>query len=134
MTADPSWNTQTALYARLTAALPDVRIVDNVEAAEFERMLPFVLIGNDALVDAENQCVDEYELRAFIHCHAAGPARKAAKQLAHRVREALKADIPVEGFQSEHHHTGTRSQLVEGIAHLVIVEVEFQLVEDADAA
>jgi len=140
MTQDPSWFTQKAIYERLTSVLgSSVSVVDNVEAAEYEDTLPFILIGDDALLDNENQISDDYSLRAFIRCHAAGPSRKAAKQLAHQVRTAMAPDIDagrpeisVEHFQSTSRHAGTQSVLIEGVAHVVVVEWAFDLLEDTE--
>ena len=140
MTQDPSWFTQKAIFERLTSVLgEDITIVDNVEASEFEGSLPFILIGDDSLIDNENQVSDDYTLKAFIRCHAAGPSRKAVKQLAHSVRAAMAPDleagrpeIEVEHFQSTSCHAGTQSALVEGVAHVAIVEWTFDLLEEIE--
>ena len=131
---DPSWEVQRAIYARLEEMLPDdVDVIDNVEAEEFAASLPFVLIGDDVLTDANNQIEDEYQIKAFIRCHAAGSARKAVKRLAHQVRQAMRANFNVEGFQEPvSYHSGTTSALVEGIAHVAIVEWTFDLLPEDD--
>ena len=128
--ADPSWNVQKAIFARLNP-LAGVDVVDNVEAAEFEDALPFILIGDDVVIDNENQVTDSYTVRAFIRCHAAGTSRKASKQLAHRVRQAMRAPFEVEGFyEPVAYHSGTRSALIEGVAHVAIVEWTFDLLSN----
>jgi len=129
---DPSWEVQKAIYARLTSELPNIPVIDNVEASEFEDTLPFILIGDDLLVDDENQVTEDYQLSTFIRCHAEGPSRKASKALAHQVRAAMKAPFQIEGFVSDDmisYHKGTQSVLIEGVAHAVIVEWRFDLLE-----
>jgi len=133
--SDPSWAVQKAIYERLSAELDDVDTVDNVEASEFTAALPFILIGDDVLTDGENQLANEYQVRAFIRCHAAGPSRKKSKLLAQRVREAMADEFTIEGFISDDivsYHAGTQSVLVEGIAHVAIVEWVFDLLEDTE--
>lgn len=132
--ADPSWEVQKAIFQRLSTQLADVAVVDNVEASEYEDALPFVLIGDDVLTDEENQVVNEYKVRAFIRCHAEGPSRKAAKALANRVRVAMKDEFDVEGFVNPcvSYHQATQSALVEGVAHVAVVEWVFDLMEDVE--
>ena len=135
---DPSWQVQRAIYTRLagvfhTEGADHVDVVDNVEAAEYEDSLPFILIGDDIVLDEESQVGNQYKVRHFIRCHAAGPSRKAAKQLAHRVRAAMKAQFTVEGFMNDDqiaYHQGTQNALIEGMAHVAIVEWAFDLLED----
>ena len=130
---DPSWAVQTAIYDRLRERLPDVDIIDNVEAAEYENALPFILIGDDILSDDDNQITNQYKIRTFIRCHAEGPHRKASKALAHRVRNAMRDDFEIDGFISDDlisKHVGTQNALVEGVAHVAVVEWLFDLLED----
>ncbi len=135
--ADPSWEVQTAIYSRLKAAtvegglLEGVKIVDNMELAEFKDSLPFILIGDDVLTDNENQITDDYTLKTYIRCHAEGTSRKAAKLLAHKVRRLMRAQFTIEGFlEPVAYHSGTQAALVEGVAHEAIVEWTFDLLED----
>ena len=132
-TPDPSWEVQKAIFARLKRELPNVTVVDNVEASEFVKTLPFVLIGDDTVMDEDNQVTNEYKVKAILKCHAEGMSRKAAKRLAHDVRQALKEPIEVEGFVNDEpisYHMGSHSILIEGIAQAVFVEWGFDLLED----
>ena len=133
---DPSWAVQQAIFQRLSSSpiLEGVAIVDNVEASEFLGRLPFILIGDDVLIDGENQIGNEYKVKAYIRCHAKGPHRKAPKALAHKVRQVMREPFVIEGFMSEDlvsYHAGTQSALVEGVAHVAIVEWVFDLLEDS---
>jgi len=133
---DPSWAAQVAVYDRLMECLPQtgqdkITIVDNMEAAEYEASLPFVLIGDDVVMDKSNTCGKAYEVHVFIACHAAGPARRATKLLAHEVRKAMckHSEFVVAGFSKdpENSHVTTRSDHIEGVAHVATVEWVFEL-------
>ena len=142
MSETPDWAMQEAIYGRLSAGINanysarmgnvvDVKIVDNIESAEFLDSLPFVLIGDDDLVDESGSCGEGFVLTSILRCHAAGPARRASKFLAQSVREVM--DINTEFVLDDWNvfnprHTGTQSRLAgDGLGHLVTITYQFEI-------
>lgn len=131
MSDAPDWDMQQAIYARLTAELgAGVKVVDNMESSAFEESLPFVLIGDDQLVDAGTQCGEAYEYTTAIRCHAAGNGRKGSKVLAAQVRDAMRLDefTLTDWDVSNPQHVGSQATMVgEKLGHLVTVTWQFEL-------
>lgn len=128
----PDWAMQEAIFARLKEELTDnVEVVDNMEISAYKNSLPFVLIGDDQLVDVGiEECGEGFELTSRLRCHAAGPSRKASKFLAQDVRDAMnKLEFTLTDWTvSNAQHVGSISEhFGDGLGHLVVVTWQFEI-------
>lgn len=100
MSDDPSLALQKAMVAALKAhagltALIDGRVYDRVSTTAAR---PYVSLGNDQLLDDGNACGDAWEVLATVDVWSTEPGQTEVKRIASAVRDALAAELEIEGF------------------------------------
>lgn len=105
---EPSLALQDAIEARLRAdadliAAMGERARIYTEAAPTDTPFPYVVLGEDQVVDDSTECADSVEVFTTIHVWArnsadVGASRRQAKTIAGAIRRALKAALAVEDF------------------------------------
>lgn len=105
---EPSLAIQDAIETLLRAdadliAAMGGRVRIYTEAAPHDTAFPYILLGEDQVIDDGTECADSVEVVVTIHVWArekssVGASRRQAKTLAGLIRSALKAPLGVTDF------------------------------------
>ncbi|WP_167765432.1 MULTISPECIES: DUF3168 domain-containing protein [unclassified Brevundimonas] len=106
--SDPALALQDAIEATLTAYAPlqaigtAGKVVIHTMSAPNGAAFPYVVIGEDQVLDDSTECLDGSEVYSTVHCWARASddpenSRRETKAMAAAIRQALKT-ITVPGF------------------------------------
>lgn len=90
---DPGNALQKAIYLSLKPTLDTagIKIADGVGQKQAP---PYVIIGDDDIDEEPNTCGDLFDCLCLIRCYGVGVSRKATKEIASIVKNALETNPP----------------------------------------